>query len=212
MPTDRDREVAREVSDPKAWRALSHPIRIQLVRELAQLPSARAADLAQIVGAPANSVSFHLRQLARYGFVEPDDNLHRDQRERWWRSSSPRGFVLKGDRGQSAADRDALAKLLLVARTDAHQQLDDWFDADLASADSEPQDPQAVSNHELYLNLSDKEFSTFREEFNELRRRWSARDRQPTDAEARRTYLLVSYLAPKDALDDARVRRGQPNG
>ncbi|MDQ2845964.1 MAG: helix-turn-helix domain-containing protein [Actinomycetota bacterium] len=210
MRTDRDREVAREVSDPKAWRALSHPIRIQLIRELAQRPSARAADLAEIIGAPANSVSFHLRQLARYGFVEPDDTAHRDQRERWWRSSSPRGFVMKGDRGQSAADRDALAKLVLVARTAAHQQLDDWFDADLAAADSEPQDQQAVSNHEVYLNLTDMEFAAFQQESRELRRRWNARDRHPSDSEDRRTYVLVSYLAPKDALDDARARRSQP--
>ncbi len=117
---------------------------------------------------------------------------------------------MKGDRGQSAADRDALAKLVLVARTAAHQQLDDWFDADLAAADSEPQDQQAVSNHEVYLNLTDMEFAAFQQESRELRRRWNARDRHPSDSEDRRTYVLVSYLAPKDALDDARARRSQP--
>jgi hypothetical protein len=56
-----------------ALRGLAHPIRLQL---LAQLTSTRAGAL---TGETVANCSFHLRQLAKYGFVEAtagDDRRH----------------------------------------------------------------------------------------------------------------------------------------
>lgn len=44
------------------------------------------------MGEPPNSVSFHLRQLARYGLIEPNPEHSGDRRERWWRHASDQGF------------------------------------------------------------------------------------------------------------------------
>lgn len=46
--------------------------------------SARAADLVAELGEPSNSVSFHVRVLARAGFIKEDPALGRDKRDRVW--------------------------------------------------------------------------------------------------------------------------------
>src|SRR5690606_6701644 len=59
-----------EVRESQALRALAHPLRIRLLEELAiggELTATQAAE--RVDESPANC-SWHLRQLARYGFVE----------------------------------------------------------------------------------------------------------------------------------------------
>ncbi|MGI8879932.1 MAG: ArsR/SmtB family transcription factor [Jatrophihabitans sp.] len=76
---------AREhtVVDPAAMRALAHPIRWSLIEALGVEGTATATRCAEILGESQATCSFHLRQLARYGFVQeaPSDS----KRERPWR-------------------------------------------------------------------------------------------------------------------------------
>ena len=95
-PAD-DRDVPTRVTDPKAVAAITHPLRMRLLGELSRRGSARVVDLAAAVGEPANSVSFHLRQLARYGLIEEDPDRAENGRERWWRQTSDRGFEIDLD-------------------------------------------------------------------------------------------------------------------
>jgi DNA-binding transcriptional ArsR family regulator len=60
----------REIRDPRALRALAHPSRLRLLEQLANAGSATATELAELVGESPANCSWHLRQLARYGFVE----------------------------------------------------------------------------------------------------------------------------------------------
>ena len=60
----------REVNDPKAMRALAHPVRLELLEALAEAPSLTATEAGERVGESPANASFHLRQLAKYGFVE----------------------------------------------------------------------------------------------------------------------------------------------
>ncbi|MFG2630217.1 ArsR/SmtB family transcription factor [Streptomyces sp. NPDC048473] len=78
-----------EISDPKAIRALAHPLRLDLIELLGTISPATAARCGRILGVSQASCSFHLRQLARYGFVE-DAGLGRDRRERLWRLTDRR--------------------------------------------------------------------------------------------------------------------------
>jgi DNA-binding transcriptional ArsR family regulator len=59
-----------EIRDPRALRALAHPSRLRLLEHLALAGSATATELAEQVGESPANCSWHLRQLARYGFVE----------------------------------------------------------------------------------------------------------------------------------------------
>lgn len=60
----------REVSDAQTMRALSHPVRIALIEVLSLVGPLTATEAGERIGESPTTCSFHLRQLARYGFVE----------------------------------------------------------------------------------------------------------------------------------------------
>ncbi|MDA0171176.1 helix-turn-helix domain-containing protein [Solirubrobacter taibaiensis] len=63
-------DAPRELNDPKAMRALAHPVRIALLEALTVHAQLTATEAGEIVGESPANTSFHLRQLAKYGFVE----------------------------------------------------------------------------------------------------------------------------------------------
>ena len=76
----------RTVDDPAALRALAHPLRLRLLATLRVDGAATASILGRRLGESSGATSFHLRTLARHGFVEDDDSRG-NGRERWWRAS-----------------------------------------------------------------------------------------------------------------------------
>ena len=60
----------REITDARTMRAIAHPIRVALLEMLAIEPSLTATEAAEHLGESPSACSFHLRQLAKYGFVE----------------------------------------------------------------------------------------------------------------------------------------------
>jgi DNA-binding transcriptional ArsR family regulator len=87
-----------ELSDPKAIRALAHPLRLDLLQILGASGPATAAQCGRVLGVSQASCSYHLRQLARYGFVE-DLGPGRDRRERQWQVTHLRLSVRAGTGG-----------------------------------------------------------------------------------------------------------------
>ncbi|MFM9447690.1 ArsR/SmtB family transcription factor [Streptomyces acidiscabies] len=71
--------------DARSLRGLAHPLRIQLLTALRRGGPATASQLAEKLGESSGSTSYHLRQLAEYGFVE-DAPEHGKGRERWWKA------------------------------------------------------------------------------------------------------------------------------
>src|SRR5919107_5857404 len=82
-------EPSVDVTDPRALKALAHPLRGRLLASLRTDGPSTASRLAEQLGESSGSTSYHLRQLATYGFVEEltDEGNGRD---RWWRAR-PRG-------------------------------------------------------------------------------------------------------------------------
>jgi hypothetical protein len=58
------------VTDPRTLRALTHPVRIALLEALSLEGARTATQVGEIIGESPTTCSFHLRQLAKYGFVE----------------------------------------------------------------------------------------------------------------------------------------------
>jgi predicted ArsR family transcriptional regulator len=73
----------RLLDDPRAIRALAHPIRLDLQALIGLSGRITAADAARELGISHALASHHLRQLAKYGFVEQVTGA--DNRERPWR-------------------------------------------------------------------------------------------------------------------------------
>lgn len=65
-----ERPRPRELTDARTLRALAHPARIALYEELAYGGAMTATELSKRIGETPTACSFHLRQLAKYGFVE----------------------------------------------------------------------------------------------------------------------------------------------
>ncbi|CAM5558804.1 Transcriptional regulator OS=Streptomyces antimycoticus OX=68175 GN=SANT12839_039950 PE=4 SV=1 [Streptomyces antimycoticus] len=60
------------VLDPRTLRGLAHPLRMRLLTALREYGPATASQLADRLGESSGATSYHLRQLATYGFVEDD--------------------------------------------------------------------------------------------------------------------------------------------
>jgi DNA-binding transcriptional ArsR family regulator len=76
-------DTAIDVRDPRALRALAHPLRGSLLAALRMDGPSTASRLADRLGESSGSTSYHLRQLAAFGFVEEVPGAGR---ERWWRA------------------------------------------------------------------------------------------------------------------------------
>ena len=75
-----------ELTDPQMMRALAHQARIAIWTHLGLRGPATATECAEIAGLSPSACSYHLRTLAKYGFVEEDPDSAADGRERPWRA------------------------------------------------------------------------------------------------------------------------------
>jgi DNA-binding transcriptional ArsR family regulator len=75
-----------KLTDPRMMRALAHQARIAIWLHLGLRGPATATECAEIAGLSPSACSYHLRTLARYGFVEEDRASAADGRERPWRA------------------------------------------------------------------------------------------------------------------------------
>lgn len=102
MSFKRNRHDQLELDDPRAIRALAHPVRLDLLSALRDEPRT-ATECAELVGESPQSCSYHLRTLAKYGFVERADAAN--AKERPWRK------VARGLRWSAETDPDAARAL-----------------------------------------------------------------------------------------------------
>jgi len=58
-----------DISDPRVIKALTHPLRVQILRALEQR-TASPSELADEIGAPLGNVSYHVRQLHALGLIK----------------------------------------------------------------------------------------------------------------------------------------------
>ncbi|AYF77775.1 ArsR family transcriptional regulator [Nocardia yunnanensis] len=72
------------LTDVAALRLLAHPLRRRIEEQLRAGP-VNATSLAQALGESTGATSYHLRQLARHGFVEEAAELSTGK-QRWWRA------------------------------------------------------------------------------------------------------------------------------
>ena len=73
----------RRLTDPRAMRAVAHPVRIALLEVLGTEGPLTATQAGELIGESPTTCSFHLRQLAKYGFIEEVEGVA--GRRRPWR-------------------------------------------------------------------------------------------------------------------------------
>jgi Helix-turn-helix domain len=73
----------RTLTDPRAMRALAHPVRMALLELLAHTGTLTATQASELLAESPANCAFHLRTLAKYGFIEEAGGGR--GRERPWR-------------------------------------------------------------------------------------------------------------------------------
>ncbi|HEY3715286.1 MAG TPA: helix-turn-helix domain-containing protein [Jatrophihabitantaceae bacterium] len=111
----------RRVTDPQTLRALSHPVRLALLEVLTVEGPLTATRAGELLGESPTTCSFHLRQLAKYGFVVEAGGG--PGRTRPWKLAHL-GWTTDSSAGDAAAGvaSDALGQLTLQRYVDRHDQ------------------------------------------------------------------------------------------
>ncbi len=106
------RNVSQVVPDVTALKALAHPVRLRMLGMLRIDGPATATQLAARLGLNSGATSYHLRQLAQYGFIE--DAPGPSRRDRWWKASHEITSVRPAETEGEAFDMDvAFAQAIL---------------------------------------------------------------------------------------------------
>lgn len=174
--------------DPRALRALAHPLRVLLLHELHARGSANATVLAAATGKPVNAVSFHLRQLVSYGLVEDAPDVGGDGRARWYRATTVEGLRISSRvLGRTPEGRAALQAIKQQTAAQWVALVEQFF---------RPHDEPGVrvSNEESML-LTDEEARQCATELAAVLHRWSEHGRQGGHG-VRRTYRAMTMLMP----------------
>jgi hypothetical protein len=108
------------LTDPKMMRALAHPARIAIWTHIALRGSVTATECAEVAGLSPSACSYHLRTLAKYGFIEEDRAAAANGRERPWRVRLL-AFTLEDQPDSSAGERMASRLLVENLRASAEE-------------------------------------------------------------------------------------------
>lgn len=177
------------IGDAAALRALTHPVRLALLDALAERPLS-ATEAGERIGESSTTCSYHLRQLARSGFVE----LHErgPGRRRVWRRVH--------DRWQIAAS--GYDEVLSTASRVAHETMLEYYFQRIRTAlgqlsVDEPGWQQAALGVESRFYVTAAELEEYKLAYERLNeafvKRWSSRtkDRSERPYGARQVEILV---------------------
>jgi DNA-binding transcriptional ArsR family regulator len=108
-------------------KAFAHPLRMRMYEYLGDHGPATSATLARVTGESTGQTSYHLRQLAKHGFISevPDRGT---ARERWWKAE---GFSFdldvfdEGDARETRTSAEMVQRELVQQRA---RRLLEWID------------------------------------------------------------------------------------
>lgn len=107
-------ETSAEITEPAALKALAQPRRQQILQHLTLQGPATSAILARALDLNTGATSYHLRELARFGFVTdavpPESDV---RRARWWRA-------VPGDRRFPSPSRRTSELRIVMAELNRH--------------------------------------------------------------------------------------------
>ena len=184
--------------DPRVLRAIAHPVRNRILTELDAHGPLRAADVAQLLGVPANSASFHLRQLAKFGLVEEDPAAARDKRDRVWALTEQADQDISlGEIEKMPGGKAASAVFRRTTAAWGRHVVDEAFTDDRTPGRqiSVMEQPLRLTKHEAEV-LSHRLVDVVKDYKDEL----------PADAEDRRTYLVYQIVLPHPERDSGAQR------
>jgi DNA-binding transcriptional ArsR family regulator len=139
-----------QLTNPRALRALAHPVRLELISLLRRGGPLTATQAGERIGESPSSCSFHLRQLAKYGLVEEAGGGH--GRERPWRATA-----ISTEWAARGSDDEADAAMAMLSRMVVERYFESalrWLDRRDAEA-PEWVDAAAISDALVYMTAEE---------------------------------------------------------
>ncbi len=204
--------VVRDIKDPRVLRAMAHPLRLRILEAVALSGPATATEVAELVGESPANCSWHLRQLARYGFVTEAGGG--TGRQRPWRIVVQSHRWGAGEEGPELARAgDAATRVLLDLE---YQALRGWL-RDRGNEDPQWRDAGFFVQSMTWCTAA--ELTEINEAVNELFTRYLVRLQDPTTRppDARPIRFLAwgvptSTPRPTDDRPNLDVDRSTPDG
>ena len=182
-------ENPMEISDPRALRALAHPARLSILQHLVLDGPATATECAEVAGLSPSACSYHLRALARYGFVGEDPAGGQDRRYRPWRAKVV-AITVGSDPNRPAAVRTASRLLAESVRASFDDVRAEYLDRE---AEYSPEWQRAAGSSQDVLHVTPAELheatAKVRSVLDEYRRLGPAQ-RPPG---ARRVHVMLDF-------------------
>jgi predicted ArsR family transcriptional regulator len=194
LPPFRRRQT--ELTDPRALRAIAHPLRMRLLGLLRFEGPLTATEAGGRLGQSAANTSYHLRQLAKWGLVEEAEGGSGRQRP-WQATSYFIGFADVVDSPEMAAAVQELGAFILRRQTENVLR---WLDAK-ESEPAEWQEASAMDDTQMYLTV--EELAEFSRRLRELAAEYTDRtlsgERPPEGARLVTAILFAfPYIGPPD--------------
>ncbi|MFH9551348.1 ArsR/SmtB family transcription factor [Streptomyces sp. NPDC051445] len=190
------REENRPITDLGTLKALAHPLRMRLYRQLCVARRATASQLADQVDEAVSLVSYHLRKLDEHGLIEEAEPQSADGRERWWQPSSD-GVSIRDKDFRDAPERAAAH---LAATRLFHEQRADMYRRYLDERPTwGPEWNAAAPDNESILRLTPAELAELGAELLALARKYDEKGRRADaagDTEGRESVALHVYGFP----------------
>ena len=200
MEENRARSVTR-LTDPRALRALAHPIRLSLVGLLRREGPLTATRAAALLGESSGSCSFHLRQLAKYGLVEQAGGGR--GREKPWRATAL--FTNWPDVAETPELAAASDLLTSVIAERYFEYLMKWLDT---RADEPPEWQEAAHFGDTLLYVTAEELKQLAAEERAMVDRYLARQADPELRPPGARLVTYLHLAFPGDVSGARADAG----
>jgi DNA-binding transcriptional ArsR family regulator len=181
-----------KISDPRALRALAHPARISIMRRLILDGPATATECAEVAGLSPSACSYHLRALARYGFVEEEPAEATDQRHRPWRARMVAVSIGEDldEHGQSDELRAAGRLLLESVHAWSEDLRASYYDHE---AEYPIQWQESFRSSQLFLHVTAAELKQIGSRIDELLEEYSRLNPEDRPPGARRVHVLTHF-------------------
>jgi DNA-binding transcriptional ArsR family regulator len=179
-----------EISDPRALRALAHPARLAILEHLTLDGPATATECAEVAGLSPSACSYHLRALARYGFVHEDPSGGPDRRHRPWRAAPFVAITVGTDPRTPAAVRSAGRLLEESVRARSDDVRAEYLDRESRFP---PAWQGAAGTNMDVLHVTAAELDVVRTRIYELLSDYRRIEPAQRPAAARRVHVMIDY-------------------
>lgn len=181
------------IADPRAIRALAHPARIEAIDQLYSGEVLTATELANAVDVSPSAMSYHLRELAKWGVIERVDDGS-DGRERRWRAA---GTDLQiGTSGKAASSTASRVAHMALTRQ-MIDRIQKSIDQHMSRGEEEPEEWRAALEMGTYdVILTKEEMRQLGDQMRAVIEQYSASKRRDSAPEGSHKVRVMTIVVP----------------